>query len=81
MLASGLIPTLNSQGDQIQTLISTVAGLAVTIMLLMRSHKAGWSFAAVLGSIAVGAFVLFAVHGGMSWAADQTNQQLTGGNS
>lgn len=81
VLAGGLIPTLNSQADQVQTLIGTVAGLLVTVMLLMRSHKAGWSFGTIIGSVAAGAIVLFAVHGGLSWLADQTNTQLTGGNS
>lgn len=81
VLADGLIPTLNSQADQVQTLIGTVAGLFVTVMMLTRSHKAGWSFGSVIGAIAVGALVLFAVHGGLSWLADQTNAQLTGGNS
>lgn len=79
VLATGLIPTLNGQGDQVQTLIGTIAGLLVTIMLLTRSHKAGWSLGTVLGSFAVGALVLFAVHGGLSWTADQTDKQLTGG--
>lgn len=63
----GFLTELDSQNTEAQGVIRNLVVTAVLIGMLYMSAKSKFAFAAIIGSLIVGALMYFGVNGGFEW--------------